>query len=99
MGTAGIIASLQSAYGEVFDKRWQPVSRPALVAWLVFYVGFLAYAFSAHGNMLFIDLANLVVHEGGHNLSLVRPHHVPLRRNAAAVACALSSGALFFHPA
>ncbi len=68
MGTAGILASLQSAYGDVFDRRWQPVSRPARVAWLVFYVGFLAYAFSAHGNMLFIDLANLVVHEGGHNL-------------------------------
>ncbi|MGO8794191.1 MAG: hypothetical protein ACLQLC_05160 [Candidatus Sulfotelmatobacter sp.] len=68
MGTAGIIASLQSACGDVFDKRWQPVSRPALVAWLVFYIGFLAYAFSAHGGMLFIDTANLVVHEGGHNL-------------------------------
>lgn len=68
MGTAEILESMQSAYGDVFDRRWQPVSRPALVAWLVFYVGFLAYAFSAHGDMLFIDLANLVVHEGGHNL-------------------------------
>ena len=33
-----------------------------------FYVRFLAYAFSAHGGFLFIDSANLVVHEGGHNL-------------------------------
>jgi hypothetical protein len=53
---------------ETLDKPWQPVSRPALVAWLVFYVGFLFYAFSAHGGFLFIDFANLVVHEGGHNL-------------------------------
>jgi len=47
---------------------WKPVSRPALVGWLIFYVTFLAYAFSAHGGFLFIDSANLVVHEGGHNL-------------------------------
>ena len=47
---------------------WKPVSRPVLVAWLVFYVLFLGYAFSAHGGFLFIDSANLVVHEGGHNL-------------------------------
>ena len=51
-----------------FNEPWKPVSRPALVAWLVFYVAFLAYAFSAHGGFLFIDRANLVVHEGGHNL-------------------------------
>jgi hypothetical protein len=36
--------------------------------WLLFYGGFLVYAFSAHGGFLFIDNANLVVHEGGHNL-------------------------------
>ena len=50
------------------DGPWKPVSRPALVAWLIFYAGFLVYAFSAHGGFLFIDSANLVVHEGGHNL-------------------------------
>jgi hypothetical protein len=48
--------------------RWKAISRPALIAWLVFYVGFLLYAFQAHGGYLFIDSANLVVHEGGHNL-------------------------------
>jgi len=52
----------------LFDERWKPVSRPALVAWLIFYVGFLIYAYNAHGARLFIDAANLVVHEGGHNL-------------------------------
>src|SRR6202140_5391223 len=59
-----MIESLQS----ILDEPWKPVSRPMLVAWLIFYVGFLAYAFSAHGGFLFIDNANLVVHEGGHNL-------------------------------
>src|ERR1035438_990508 len=59
-----MLASLQS----ILDEPWKPISRPALVAWLVFYVAFLAYAFSAHGGFLFIDAANLVVHEGGHNL-------------------------------
>ncbi len=52
----------------IFDEPWKPVSRPAWVAWLIFYVAFLAYAFSAHGGYLFIDNANLIVHEGGHNL-------------------------------
>jgi hypothetical protein len=60
---------LQYALGEFgFAEPWKPVSRPALATWLVFYVAFMAYAFSAHGGFLFIDSANLVVHEGGHNL-------------------------------
>src|ERR1700687_2174590 len=49
-------------------EHWQPVSRGAVLAWLVFYVLFLSYAFSMHGGYLFIDSANLVVHEGGHLL-------------------------------
>ncbi len=59
-----MIESLQS----IFDRPWKPVTRPVVVVWLVFYAGFLFYAFSAHGRFLFIDSANLVVHEGGHNL-------------------------------
>lgn len=51
-----------------WNEPWKPVSRTVLVAWLIFYGWFLAYAFSAHGGFLFIDSANLVVHEGGHNL-------------------------------
>jgi hypothetical protein len=50
------------------EEPWKLVSRPAVVAWLVFYAGFLTYAITAHGGFLFIDSANLVVHEGGHNL-------------------------------
>jgi hypothetical protein len=68
METVQIVGSLQAIVDDVFDKPWQPVSRPAVVAWVVFYLGFLAYAFSAHGGFLIIDNANLVVHEGGHNL-------------------------------
>jgi hypothetical protein len=52
----------------LLEEPWKPVSRPVLAAWLIFYAGFLFYAFSAHGGYLFIDSANLVVHEGGHNL-------------------------------
>jgi hypothetical protein len=51
-----------------FGQPWKPVSRPALAAWLIFYGAFLVYAFRAVGGFLFIDSANLVVHEGGHNL-------------------------------
>jgi hypothetical protein len=49
-------------------EPWQPISRPAVIAWVVFYLVFAAYAFSKHGEFLFIDTANLVVHEGGHAL-------------------------------
>lgn len=52
----------------IFMEPWKPISRTAVVAWIVFYAGFLVYAFSQHGGFLFIDSANLVVHEGGHNL-------------------------------
>ena len=49
-------------------EPWQPISRPAVAAWLVFYLAFMAYAFGKHGEFLFIDTANMVVHEGGHAL-------------------------------
>ncbi|MFZ3266593.1 MAG: hypothetical protein WA172_21500 [Terriglobales bacterium] len=49
-------------------EAWRPMPRWAIWAWLVFYVWFLLYAFRMHGGYLFIDSANLVVHEGGHLL-------------------------------
>lgn len=49
-------------------EAWRPVSRWAVGASLVFYAGFLVYAYRAHGGYLFVDSANLVVHEGGHLL-------------------------------
>jgi hypothetical protein len=63
-----MIEILRSMFEPILDEPWQPVSRPAQVGWLIFYAGFLVYAFQAHGQMLFIDMANLVIHEGGHNL-------------------------------
>jgi hypothetical protein len=53
---------------EALEEDWKPVSRPALIAWLVFYVVFLIYAVEKHGGFLLIDNVNLVVHEGGHLL-------------------------------
>jgi hypothetical protein len=47
-------------------EGWRPISRWSVAAWLVFYALFLMYAFRMHGGFLFIDSANLVVHEGGH---------------------------------
>jgi hypothetical protein len=49
-------------------EDWRPLPGWAVVAWLVFYACFLIYAFRLHGGYLFIDSANLVVHEGGHLL-------------------------------
>jgi hypothetical protein len=49
-------------------EPWKGISRPAVIAWFVFYLAFLAYAFSKHGEFLFIDTANMLVHEGGHAL-------------------------------
>ena len=45
-------------------EDWRPVSKWGISAWLAFYVAFLVYAFAMHGGYLFIDSANLVVHEG-----------------------------------
>jgi hypothetical protein len=61
-------APMLDALEQILDQPWKPISRPALMAWLLFYVAFLVYAFNAHGAGLFIDSVNLVVHEGGHNL-------------------------------
>jgi hypothetical protein len=49
-------------------RRWKPLPRWAIVAWLLFYAWFLVYVFGKHGGFLFIDTANMVVHEGGHAL-------------------------------
>jgi hypothetical protein len=54
-----------SAFLEI---EWQPVPRWAVIAWATFYASFLLYVFHTHSGFLFIDLANLVVHEGGHLL-------------------------------
>jgi hypothetical protein len=63
-----MLQSIFAGWDVPWNEPWKPISRLAIAAWLIFYVGFLGYAFSAHGGYLFIDSANLVVHEGGHNL-------------------------------
>lgn len=50
------------------NEPWKPIARWGIVAWLIFYCWFLVYAFNQHGGFLFIDTANMVVHEGGHAL-------------------------------
>ena len=50
------------------DRDWKPVSLPGLIAWMMFYGGFLLYAATNHTGFLFIDNVNLVVHEAGHLL-------------------------------
>ena len=62
------VAFTQNAFRAVGETEWQPASRGMLSAWLLFYAIFLLYAFHNRGRFLFIDLANLVVHEGGHLL-------------------------------
>ena len=41
---------------EPLEDDWGPVPRPALIAWLVFYVLFLYQAMRGSGVMLMIDL-------------------------------------------
>jgi hypothetical protein len=45
---------------------WKPVSSGAGVAWLCSYGLFLIYAFTNRSGFLFLDYANLIIHEGGH---------------------------------
>jgi hypothetical protein len=45
---------------------WKPVSWAAGTAWLVFYALFLLYALLDRSGFLFLDYANLIIHEGGH---------------------------------
>lgn len=54
--------------GELWSEDWAPVSRPAGVGWAAFFTAFLLYGATNTSGFLFIDSANLVVHEGGHLL-------------------------------
>jgi hypothetical protein len=46
--------------------EWKPVSRGALIAWLVAYTLFLVYAARDTEGFLALDHVNLVFHEAGH---------------------------------
>jgi len=45
---------------------WKGVSQFAGLGWLGFYVLFLLYAAANRSGFLFLDFANLLIHEGGH---------------------------------
>ncbi len=55
------MAFLEEQFGD-----WKPVSRLAGIAWLSLYALFLLYAFTSRSGFLFLDCANLIIHEGGH---------------------------------
>ena len=57
------MAFLEDHFGE-----WKPISRYAGIAWLCFYVLFLGYAAADRTGFLFLDYANLMIHEVGHPL-------------------------------
>jgi hypothetical protein len=52
---------LEQHFGE-----WKPVSRYAGIGWLCFYFLFLVYAATSRTGFLFLDYANLMIHECGH---------------------------------
>jgi len=62
------MAYMLEYFQSIAGGPWKPISRFAAAAWVLFYAAFLLYALAAHGGFLFIDTANLIVHEGGHNL-------------------------------
>jgi hypothetical protein len=47
---------------------WKPISKATGIAWLVVFALFLLYALADHSGFLFIDWANLMIHEAGHPL-------------------------------
>jgi hypothetical protein len=59
---------VQVDFLKALEEEWQPVSRAALIGWLVFYGLFLLHALTDRDGFLLIDNVNLVVHEGGHLL-------------------------------
>lgn len=55
------MAFLEAKFGD-----WKPVSLAGGIGWLCFYTLFLLYAFADRSGFLFLDHANLIIHEGGH---------------------------------
>lgn len=60
--------SLSAYLSADYLGEWKPVSKIAGFAWLVVYALFLLYAALNAPNFLFIDFANLLIHEAGHPL-------------------------------
>ena len=56
------------AFLENYFGQWKPISRYAGIGWLCFYLLFLVYAAADRTGFLFLDYANLAIHECGHPL-------------------------------
>jgi hypothetical protein len=55
----------------IFEERlgeWKEMSRPEVAGWVTAYVLFLTYALAERSGFLFLDYANLMIHEAGHPL-------------------------------
>src|SRR5260370_7724831 len=90
-----LMSFLEEKFGD-----WKPVSRLVGIAWLSFYPLFLLYAFTNRSGFLFLDYANLIIHEGGHFFFswFGETMHIlggPLGELIVPLLCAASS---FFHP-
>jgi hypothetical protein len=62
------MAALSNYLSSDYLGEWRQVSRVAGISWLVVYFLFLIYAAINAPNFLFIDFANLLIHEAGHPL-------------------------------
>ncbi|MBI4443678.1 MAG: hypothetical protein HY649_09930 [Acidobacteria bacterium] len=60
--------SLLEPFQAAFQRDWEPVSKAAWVAWLLFYGLFLMHAAFDSDRFLLVDHVNLIVHEAGHLL-------------------------------
>jgi len=54
------------AWLEEYFGEWKPISRYAGIGWLCVYALFLVYAARERSGFLFLDFANLAIHEVGH---------------------------------
>ena len=54
------------AFLEDYFDEWKPVSLGAGIGWLAFYALFVVYAVTDRSGFLFLDFANLSIHEAGH---------------------------------
>jgi hypothetical protein len=57
------VGFIRAQFGE-----WRPISPGAAAAWLIAYLLFLIYALFDRSGFLFLDYANLMIHECGHPL-------------------------------
>ena len=59
---------LSNYFSSDYIGEWKPVSKVAGISWLAVYALFLLYAALNAPNFLFVDFANLAIHEAGHPL-------------------------------